>query len=116
MLIKLDEVEEMQLQAYEDVTIHKERIKRHHDRNLMRQEFYPGQHVLFYNLRLELFRERLKSKWSGPFIVNKVSPNGVVEIPDLGDIHIFKVNGQRLNNYVEGEVPTTKVSRILSES
>jgi len=43
-------------------------------------EFYAGQPVLLFNSRLKLFPGKLKSKWSGPFIVKDVSQHGAVEV------------------------------------
>ncbi|KAK8504428.1 hypothetical protein V6N12_030525 [Hibiscus sabdariffa] len=65
----------------------------------MPQHFLEGQQVLLYNSRLKLFPGKLKSRWSGPFIVHKVYPYGVVEIKKDEDANIFKVNGQRLKVY-----------------
>ncbi|KAL4334445.1 hypothetical protein GQ457_07G008210 [Hibiscus cannabinus] len=70
-LLELNELEEFRLQAYE----------------------------ILYNSRLKLFPGKLKSRWSGPFLVHKVYPYGVVEIKKGEDVNIFKVNGQRLKVY-----------------
>ncbi|CAJ2662794.1 unnamed protein product [Trifolium pratense] len=109
-LLKLNELEEMRLQAYENAVIYKERTKRYHDKNLVIKEFYPGQNVLLFNSRLKLFPGKLKSKWSGPFVVKEVSPHGAVELQDSGSSQTFKVNGQRLKPYKGGEIPTERVS------
>ncbi|CAJ2677643.1 unnamed protein product [Trifolium pratense] len=111
-LLKLNELEEMRLQAYENAVIYKERTKRYHDKNLVRKEFYPGQNVLLFNSRLKLFPGKLKSKWSGPFVVKEVSPHGAVELQDSGSSQTFKANGQRLKPYKGGEIPTERVSLI----
>lgn len=62
--------------------IYKEVTKRYHDKNLVKRDFQPRQKVILYNSRLILFPGKLKSKWSGPFIIVKVFDNGVVEIHD----------------------------------
>lgn len=38
MLLKLNELEEMRLQAYDNIVIYKERTKRSHDKNLVKRE------------------------------------------------------------------------------
>lgn len=53
---------------------------------------------MLYNLRLGLFPENLKSKWSKPFKVTDVLANGVVEVENH-KWERFKMNGQRLNKY-----------------
>ena len=60
-----------------------------------------GQKVLLFNSRLRLFPGKLKSRWSGLFLVTKTFPNGAVEIQE-GNGHPFVVNGQRLKHYYEG--------------
>lgn len=68
-----------------------------------RKEFVEGQLVLLFNSRLKLFPEKLKSMWSGPFVVHKVFPHGAIKLnnPDNGDT--FKVNGKRLKQYYQGQ-------------
>ncbi|KAK9020037.1 hypothetical protein V6N11_054535 [Hibiscus sabdariffa] len=61
--------------------------------------FAEGQQVLLYNSRLRLFPRKLKSRWSGPFIVHKVHPHGAVDLKPPNSDVIFKVNGQRLKIY-----------------
>ncbi|GKD66512.1 hypothetical protein Tco_1308620, partial [Tanacetum coccineum] len=59
--------------------------------------------VLLYNSRLKMYPGKLKSKWSGPNIVKTVYPYGAVEIIDMNGFN-FKVNGQRLKKYYEGNI------------
>lgn len=42
-----------------------------------------GEDVLLYNLRLKLFSGKLRSKFSGLFVVSKVYPSGAIELEDL---------------------------------
>ena len=52
-----------------------------------------GDLVLLLNSRLRLFPGKLKSKWTGPFLITKVFPHGVVELDNKEYVRI-KVNGQ----------------------
>ena len=72
----------------------------------------PGQQVLLFNSRLKLFPGKLKSKWSGPFIVVQVFPYGGVEIlhPEKGQ---FKFNAQRLKPYFGKAFPIEKQDTAL---
>ena len=100
--LQLQELEELRLQAYENARIYKERTKKWHDKKIVPKEFKQGDKVLLYNSRLKLFPGKLKSKWSGPFVVRKVYPHGAVDIgSDNGEV--FKVNGQRLKLYRDAE-------------
>ncbi|GJX79283.1 reverse transcriptase domain-containing protein [Tanacetum coccineum] len=62
-----------------------------------------GDQVLLYNSRLKMYPGKLKSKWSGPNFVKMVYPHGAIEITDK-DGFSFKVNGQQLKKYYEGNI------------
>ena len=99
-LLQLDELDEFRLQAYENASIYKERTKKWHDKRIAHRDLTPGQHVLLYNTRLKLFPGKLKSRWSGLFVVKQLFPFGTIEISDLNSKRSFRVNGQRLKVYV----------------
>ena len=84
-LLQLDELEEIRRESYENAKIYKERAKVWHDKHILRREFHEGQKVLLYNSRLKLFLGKLRSRWSGPFIVRKVHSHGAVEIQGRDD-------------------------------
>ncbi|XP_072060250.1 uncharacterized protein [Arachis hypogaea] len=79
-LLQLNELKEFKSQAYENAKIYKGKTKKWHDQKLARREFVEGQKVLLYNSRLKFFPEKLKSRWSGPFTILKVSPYGHLEL------------------------------------
>ena len=70
-LLQLSELDEFRNGAYENALIYKEKTKAWHDKHITRKEFEAGQKVLLFNSRLKLFLGKLKSRWSGPFIVTK---------------------------------------------
>jgi len=67
-----------------------------HNKHILRKELAPGMKVLLYDSKLHLFLEKLRSRWTGPYIVSHVSPYSVVEIHDCENDAKFWVNGQRL--------------------
>ena len=91
----------MRNEAYENAKITKDRVKIFHDRHIIRKIFVPGQKVLLYNSKLYLFLGKLKSRWTGPFVVKTVFPHGAIEISDTKTGNDFKVNGQRLKPFLE---------------
>jgi transposase InsO family protein len=113
-ILDLHELEEMRLQAYENAEIYKERTKRVHDERIMRRDFKEGDLVLLFNSRLRIFPGKLKSRWSGPFVVKKVYPFGVVDIAGK-DEKDFKVNGQRLKGYVADQHHGERIEMHLSD-
>ncbi|XP_059458340.1 uncharacterized protein LOC132187936 [Corylus avellana] len=102
--LQLNEFEELRRDAYENAKLYKDRTKAYHDKQLIRKEFQVGQKVLIYNSRLKLFPGKLKSRWSGPYIVTPVFPHGALEIHDPQTDQSFKVNGHRVKPYLEGQV------------
>jgi len=103
------------LRAYENALIYKEQTKKYHDRSLVSREFYAGQPVLLFNSRLKLFPGKLKSKWSGPFIVKNVSQHGAVEVTTTDGERSFTLNGQRLKPYLGGDLPKERVGLVLTD-
>ncbi|KAL5577624.1 hypothetical protein UlMin_019323 [Ulmus minor] len=112
-LLQMNEMEEFRNNAYENAKIYKEKTKKWHDRHIQKRDFEEGQQVLLFNSRLKLFPGKLRSRWSGPFTVNKVLPSGAIEVthPSKGT---FTVNGQRLKHYFGGSFDTERVSVLLS--
>jgi len=102
--IQMHELEEMRNQAYESSRLYKKKAKKYHDKKIIQRNFRPEQMVLLYNSRLRLFPGKLKSKWSGPFLVKDVKPYGAVELEDPMTKACWTVNGKRLKPYYGGEV------------
>ncbi|XP_073137679.1 uncharacterized protein [Henckelia pumila] len=101
--LQLNELDEFRNEAYEHAKIYKEQTKKWHEKNILLREFETGQKVLLFNSRLKLFLGKLKSRWSGPFLVEKVYPHGAIELR-CTDGRTFKVNGQRVKHYFGNEV------------
>ncbi|XP_073061910.1 uncharacterized protein [Primulina eburnea] len=101
--LQLNEMEEFRNEAYENAKIYKEQTKKWHDKLIVRKELKPGQQVLLFNSRLKLFPGKLKSRWSGPFLVETVYSHGAIELK-CNDGRTFKVNGQRVKPYYGNEV------------
>ena len=60
---------------------------------------------------MHLFPGKLRSRWTGPFIVRTVYPHGAIEIENPKNGDTFKVNGQRLKPFLELEPP--EVEEVL---
>ncbi|XP_016498051.1 uncharacterized protein LOC107816820 [Nicotiana tabacum] len=110
-ITELHEFDEFRHLAFESTRLYKKIMKKLHNQNIVERDFKPGDMVLLYNSRLQLFPSKLKSRWSGPFRVVKVFPSGAVEIASKKDSHRFRVNGQRLKLYIGIKEPK-EVSEI----
>ena len=73
-------------------------MKKYHDLKIEKREFMVGDLVLLYNFRLSWFLGRLKSKWTGPYLITQLFPHGAVELEIKEGVR-FKVNGQRIKMY-----------------
>jgi hypothetical protein len=102
-ILQLQELEEFRNQAYENAKIYKEQTKTWHDRRIQKKELQEGQLVLLFNSRLKLFPWKLRSRWSGPFMIQKVFPHGVVELRNPANGDTFKVNRQRVKPYLQDQ-------------
>ena len=99
----MNKLEELRNEAYDNIRIYKENTKRWHDQKILRREFKAGEQVLLYNSRLKLFLGKLKSRWSGPYIVVTSTSFGAVTLKDESGSE-FKVNGQKLKHYLGGNI------------
>ncbi|XP_076958668.1 uncharacterized protein LOC143634480 [Bidens hawaiensis] len=70
--LKLNELEEIQDEAYECASNYKEKLKRVHDAKIRKRTFEIEQKVWLYYSRLKLFPRKLKSKWMGPYVITRV--------------------------------------------
>ena len=85
----MNELDELWHESYESSLIYKERLKK----TIVRKTFEPHQKVLLYSSRLHMFPGKLRSRWTGPFVVKVVYPYGEVEIENPKNGKSFKVNG-----------------------
>jgi dTDP-4-amino-4,6-dideoxygalactose transaminase len=60
--LQLQELEEIQNDAYENARIYKEKTKSLHDRMITRKEFHVGDKVLYHSY-LKIFPGKLRSHW-----------------------------------------------------
>ena len=92
-LLDINELEELRNDAYVNSKIAKDKLKKWHDQLIARKNFKQGDQVLLYDSKLHLFPGKLKSRWTGPFIIHQVYLNGSVDLRNSKDSRVFKVNG-----------------------
>ena len=97
----MNELDELWHESYESSRIYKERVKLFHDKTIVRKTFEPQPKVLLYSSHLYIFPSKLRSRWTGPFIVKVVYPYGAVEIVNPKIRKTFKVNDQFLKPFLE---------------
>ncbi|XP_042396647.1 uncharacterized protein LOC121986772 [Zingiber officinale] len=99
--LQLQELEEIRLEAFENLRIYKEKTKNFHDKHIVGNDFKIGDKVLLYKSWLKLMKGMLKSRWEGPFRVTNIFPYGILEIKEESTDRKFKVNGHRLKIFHE---------------
>nr|GEV02360.1 reverse transcriptase domain-containing protein [Tanacetum cinerariifolium] len=102
--VQLNELNDLRDQAYENSLIYKEKIKRLHDSKIKDRVFNVSDQVLLFNSRLNIFSDKLKTRWSGPFTITHVFSYGTVGLSQT-DGPNFKVNGHRLKHYFGEDIP-----------
>ncbi|GJX85898.1 reverse transcriptase domain-containing protein [Tanacetum coccineum] len=113
--MELNELMELRDKAYENTRIYKERTKRWHDSRLHGDKnFINGDKVLLFNSRLKLHLRKLKSKWSGPFVVKTMYPYGAIEITVKNSLSFKDLAIRNIDDMVLGlvQIKECKVKEI----
>ena len=98
-LFDINELEELRNDTHFNSKIAKDKLKKWHDKLIARKHFKQGDQVFLYDSKLHLFPVKLKSRWTGPFTIQEVYLNGLVDLFNPKNYKVFKVNGQRLKPY-----------------
>ncbi|XP_015949533.1 uncharacterized protein LOC107474426 [Arachis duranensis] len=78
--LQLQELENLRQEAYENSRLYEEKVKAVHD-------------------KLRLMPDKLRSRWDGPYQVEKAEPYGVFHLSHPSSSEFIKVNGYRLKLY-----------------
>nr|GFA80862.1 reverse transcriptase domain-containing protein [Tanacetum cinerariifolium] len=100
--LQLNKLSELRDQAYENSLIYKERTKKLHDAKIKNCIFNVGDQVLLFTFRLRIFSGKLKSRWSGPFIICEIYPYEIAKLTHPDGCN-FKVNCHCLKHYHGGD-------------
>jgi len=97
---QLNELEEKRLDSIQQTTIIKQQRSQWHDKNIKNKQFQKGNWALLYDSRFKEFQGKLRTRWLGPYEVDKVFPNGTVRLLTINDSRTpLLVNGHRLCLY-----------------
>ncbi|XP_070025767.1 uncharacterized protein [Nicotiana sylvestris] len=96
---QLNELDELCYHAYTSSYLYKEKMTYLHDKYIRNKEFKEGDLVLLFNSRLRMFLGKLKSKWSGPFEVESVTPFVTLDLKNKNN-EVLRVNGHRVKHYL----------------
>eukprot|EP00253_Pinus_taeda_P010967 PITA_10967 len=79
-LMQLNGLDELQMQALLHSKVTQLQRKVWHDRHLNDKQFQPGDWALLYDSRHKDFKGKLRTRWLGPYAVEKCNDNGSVLI------------------------------------
>ena len=79
-----------ELQSVSSIS-HKEKMKKENEQKSAKQEFMIGDLVLLVNSGSPCLPGKLKSKWTGPYLITQVFPHGTVELKAKEEVR-FEVN------------------------
>ena len=73
-----------------------------HDKHIKKKHFQQGDLVLLYDSKFTKFPGKLKTHWKGPYVVQKVTDGGAVQLAKLnGELFPSMINGSRLKKYMD---------------
>ena len=74
--------------------------KQWHDKFIKQKQFNAGDWALLFDSRFKKFKEKLTTRWLGPYEVVTTFDNGSVKIKTIDGSEVsFIVNGHRLRLY-----------------
>ena len=86
-----------ELQSVSSIS-HKENMKKENEQKSEKQEFMVGDLVLVDSSGSSCLPGKLKSKWTGPYLITQVYPHGAVELKTKEGVG-FKENIERIKLY-----------------
>eukprot|EP00253_Pinus_taeda_P032971 PITA_32971 len=99
-LLQLNGLDEQRMQALLHSEVVQFQRKIWHDRHLKENQFQIGDWALLYDSRYKDFKGKLRTRWLGPYTMEKCNDNGLVLIRIIDEEAIpMLVNGHRLKIY-----------------
>eukprot|EP00253_Pinus_taeda_P033587 PITA_33587 len=84
-LLQLNGLDEQRLQALLHSKVVQLQRKIWHDRHLKEKQFQEGDWAMMYDSRYKYFKGKLRTRWLGPYIVEKCNDNGSILIRTIDE-------------------------------
>ena len=94
----------------------KEKVKKWHDKRILKREFNVGDKVLLFRSRFRFSPGKLLSRWEGPFHIEEVYRSGAIKINNFEGTKPQVVNGQRLKHYMAGDPINVDANMIYTRT
>ena len=115
-LMNLTSLDEWRSEAYESAKMFKEKVKKWHDKRILKREFNVGDKVLLFRSRFRFSPGKLLSRWEGPFHIEEVYRSGAIKINNFEGTKPQVVNGQRLKHYMAGDPINVDANMIYTST
>ena len=113
-LMNLTSLDEWRSEGYESAKMFKEKVKKWHDKRILKCEFNVGDKVLLFRSCFRFSPGKLLSRWEGPFHNEEVYRSGAIKINNFEGTKPQVVNGQRLKHYMAGDPINVDVNMIYT--
>jgi len=77
-LLQLNGLDEFRMQALLHTVVTQIQRKNWHDKNMKDKKFQEGDWALLYDFRYKDFKVKLRTRWLGPYVIEKYPDNGSV--------------------------------------
>src|SRR3954469_15503155 len=98
--MNLTSLHQWRTEAYESAKMFNEKVRKFHDRRILKLEFNVGDKVLLFRSRFRFSPGKLLSTWEGPFYIKEVYRSGTIKINNFEGTKPQVMNGQRLKHYM----------------
>lgn len=97
---QLNRLDEMRIDALQHTELIQNQRKLWHDKHIVSRQFKKGDWALLFDSRFQEFKEKIHTRWLGPYQISQVYDNGAVQlVPIDGEKKMMLVNGHRLKLY-----------------
>src|SRR3954466_8783133 len=115
-LMNLNSLDEWRSEAYESAKMFKEKVKKWHDRRILKRGFNVGDKVLLFRSRFRFSPGKLLARWEGPFHIEELYRSGAIKINNFDGTKPQVVNGQRLKHYMAGDPINVDANMIYTRN
>src|ERR1041384_7323394 len=95
-LMNLTSLDEWRSEAYESDKMFKEKVKKWHNKRILKHEFNVGDKVLLFRSIFRFSPGKLLSRWEGSFHTEELYHSGAIKIKNFEGNKPQVVNGKRL--------------------
>lgn len=114
-LEQLNELDEIHLETLCHISVVQQQHTKWHDRFIKNRLFQKGDWELLYDSRFKDFKEKIYTRWLGPYEVDTIFDNGTIKLTTIDELQTpLFANGNHLWMYHKPLFKDSFVSNIVS--